>query len=48
MSWMAIVERKGDIPNLPFNQLTGRTPRCPVCGAPNPHGTPCQAPKKAR
>jgi hypothetical protein len=21
------------------------TPRCPVCGARNPHGTPCQAQK---
>jgi hypothetical protein len=47
MSAMGTVERKGDIPNLSFKQLTNSTPRCPHCGARNPHGTACQnKPKK--
>jgi hypothetical protein len=25
--------------------MTDRTPRCPHCGARNPHGTACQVPK---
>jgi len=26
--------------------MADTTPRCPDCGARNPHGTPCQVPKK--
>jgi hypothetical protein len=25
--------------------MNDTTPRCPDCGARNPHGTPCQKPK---
>jgi hypothetical protein len=34
---------------LPTKQARDNaTPRCPVCGAPNPFGTHCQAKKKGR